>query len=705
MVLDASTEPDYEDHPVVELDGSSAWNVTALTITGGDSLVRGFAINRYELSALTLSTRGNNRVEANYLGTDAAGEQRLGNFSGVTISTGSGQNVIGGTQGADTRNILSGNGHGLVISRSPGGNLVHGNYIGTSAAGSAPIGNGNGILISDSSYNTIGGNTAATRNVISGNTVAGILIRGDTTGALSSGPVHSYDNVVSGNYIGTNAAARFAIANRVGVAVRAGSSFNRIGGTTTPEANIIVGSEVSGIEISGNVTLVQHNFIGTTLRGGDLGNEVGVHVLAEASNTTLGPDNTIAFNKAEGVVSESRPQGLAGATRITENAIFSNGELGIDIGGDGLTVNAPIPQNMKYPDLESAASDGTTVTIEATLRHGFEFSSTQFTVEYFASEICDPSGNGEGKRFVGRIAANAMTGGTSSVSGSFIANVAPGQFITATATRVNANDTSEFSECFEVQRIDVPPPPLRKDTFDGTESDGKFETTTLDPPVMYPGLAGFGFDFEGDVAYDLSAIAAGFFDAPRSDLTLEYHDTDYGEPYDWVIDRQDLPPGTRVHRSHECNEMGGFSMPLPVTAPRTVAVLLGFGCDYQTANRPLNRLEVRLFGGFVEIIYRDRSAGERYCYTVDYGLVPSDRVRETGVLIEQSDGGDEQRSLGALNIEQPVLRGVDLQFHRGDYHLDRVKVRLVPPGSVQVAFTDQHDNADYSFRVWWADLK
>ncbi|MGB3906519.1 MAG: hypothetical protein WBB22_16540, partial [Anaerolineae bacterium] len=74
-------------------------------------------------------------------------------------------------------------------------NTVYGNYIGISATGISPSGNYIGIEIYGSHNNTIGGTTAARRNIISGNEHQGVRI-------LWTGADH---NIVSGNYIGTSA--------------------------------------------------------------------------------------------------------------------------------------------------------------------------------------------------------------------------------------------------------------------------------------------------------------------------------------------------------------------------------------------------------------------------------------------------------------------------------------------------------------------
>lgn len=84
---------------------------------------------------------------------------------------------MGGTTAAG-RNFVVNNGQdGVSISESSAtDNVVEGNWIGIGPDGSSKGNTRNGVLISDSLHNTIGGNTAGTRNVISGNNDAGVRI-------------------------------------------------------------------------------------------------------------------------------------------------------------------------------------------------------------------------------------------------------------------------------------------------------------------------------------------------------------------------------------------------------------------------------------------------------------------------------------------------------------------------------------------------
>jgi len=119
-----------------------------------------------------------NIVIGNYIGTDATGTVAMPNdLEGVWIGPGGRDNRIGGST-AKERNVISGNKlFGVSITGEATGNTVQGNYIGLNAAGTAGIRNNFGVLLGQGAQNNIvGGSAPGERNVVSGNG-AGILIR------------------------------------------------------------------------------------------------------------------------------------------------------------------------------------------------------------------------------------------------------------------------------------------------------------------------------------------------------------------------------------------------------------------------------------------------------------------------------------------------------------------------------------------------
>jgi hypothetical protein len=278
--------------------------------------------------------------------------------------------------------------HGVSLA-SGGGNTIAGNYIGTDVLGTTDLGNGgSGVIISSTGTNTIGGTAVADRNLISGNNAQGITI----TGTTATG------NQVLGGLIGTQANGTTALAN-----------------------------------------------------GGD-----GVHIDTSAGNNTIGGTgagaaNTIAFNIGDGVNLISTA-GTGNAIR--GNSIQSNGSLGIDLGLNGVTPNdAGDPDSgannlQNFPVLTSAVKRGGDTLLAGTFN---STANTSFAFDFYASDSCDASGNGEGVTYIG--SAGFATDGTGNFSFDLL-SVGPttlGQIVTATATRIASPlDTSEFSNCVTV---------------------------------------------------------------------------------------------------------------------------------------------------------------------------------------------------------------------------------------------------------------
>ncbi len=258
-------------------------------------------------------------VAGNLIGTTATGLAAL-NDSGGGISIGGDDNTIGGST-AGARNVISANGDfGIQIgggaANSGQYNLVEANYIGTDITGTTGLagttspGGQVGITI-NGAYNTIGGATAAARNIISGNE-NGIVITSGNQPPYS--PFNfSFDNAILGNYIGTDSTGTLAVPNRSGIQLIQGTYDNTIGGTLSGEGNLISGNGL-GIVLENSTTnnLIQGNLIGTrtTNRNRLLGNSASCHtgtsISGRANNnniggTASGVGNTIAFNGSTGV--------------------------------------------------------------------------------------------------------------------------------------------------------------------------------------------------------------------------------------------------------------------------------------------------------------------------------------------------------------------------------------------------------------------
>ena len=166
-------------------------------VIGGGTDTERNIISGNELFGLSISGSGatGNIVKGNYIGVDASGSAALPNRHGLVLDLGAQNNVIGGSADGEA-NVISANGTGVLI-RAAGtsGNTITGNYIGTDASGSQPLGNAQGVwFLQGANHNTIGGTGPGEGNVISASNLAGVKVEGLETVA----------NTIRGNSIYAN---------------------------------------------------------------------------------------------------------------------------------------------------------------------------------------------------------------------------------------------------------------------------------------------------------------------------------------------------------------------------------------------------------------------------------------------------------------------------------------------------------------------
>jgi len=390
MVLNAQLQPGWTNKPVVDLNGAGAGNVNGLELAvgGSGSTIRGLIVRGFAQRGIYVDS-DNNTFAGNYLGTSADGNSVDGDLVGIYVRASTG-NLIGGT-GANDGNLISGNTvDGVQLDAVSTGNLVQGNLIGLNAAGTAAVPNANqGIaIIGGSANNTIGGTTAAHRNVISGNGGEGIRFTQNNTDF----------NVVIGNYIGTNVAGDAGVPNAVGVYAEMGAANNTIGGTAAGTGNVIAYNTTIGVSITGNGT---------------------------SGYAVLG--NSIFSN------------GALGIDLVANGVTLNNGTKAGTLPNTG----------MDFPVFTSASLGGTTLTVAGYV--GSAAGQAAFAnsrVEIFKSDN-DASGYGEGPTYLGFLTTSVANGnfsGSIDVSGKGLVG---GDRITGTATDTT-NNTSEFGPNFIV---------------------------------------------------------------------------------------------------------------------------------------------------------------------------------------------------------------------------------------------------------------
>jgi hypothetical protein len=435
----------------IEIDGWDAGEHGCLALATSDSVVKGLDVYYCHDEGIRLPAGpfSGNRIEGCFIGTQTLGVNSWWNGIGILIE-GQSNATIGGTSPA-AKNLIAANHTQILIGDSANsGHVIQGNFIGVQRSGTKAVygyGSQVGVLVRVGTDILIGGDTPATRNVIS---VGGPGIAlGDAFGeSLASG------NTVTGNFLGTDVTGTQSLG--IGVeGIRVASQNNTIGGTAPGSGNIIADAQW-GIWIdSGHGTVVRGNSIGTDPSGTlDLGNREG-GIRVDANDVTIGGTgpgeaNVIAFN-GDNTGGGAGVLVLGQRVTVRGNRIFENkqhgtlGGLGIDLfdGVQGPTLNdagdGDIGPNglQNFPVITSSTASGASGTLNSK-------PNASFTIDFYATPGCDGSGFGEGNAYLG--SKSVMTDGTGNAAFTRALTVPPGNIVTATATDA-AGNTSEFSQC------------------------------------------------------------------------------------------------------------------------------------------------------------------------------------------------------------------------------------------------------------------
>ncbi|MBC8075409.1 MAG: hypothetical protein H7Y32_04985, partial [Chloroflexales bacterium] len=311
LTIDGATQLRPDGRPRIILDGYDLFDppdgMIGLLITSADNRVLSIGIRNFFDRALAIrgSTAANNLVAGCTLGSDGESVPLLSSQIGVELSGGAHDNQIGGSTAAEGNTISGSHLSNVAISGAQtSANVVAGNLIGTTRAGTLPLSSDagttpRGVDVSGGARNNqIGGFTAGAGNTISGN-ATGVRLQG------------ARDTILSANIIGLDRIGDAPLPNvDYGVLVVGGSRGTLIGGTLPGSRNVIssngtrpgpltaYGQGVAIQESGTTDTRVQGNVIGldssATQPRGNL--RQGVLVADEAADTLIGGEAAGAGN-------------------------------------------------------------------------------------------------------------------------------------------------------------------------------------------------------------------------------------------------------------------------------------------------------------------------------------------------------------------------------------------------------------------------
>jgi titin len=308
--------------------------------------------------------------------------------------------------------------------------VLSGNFIGTDLNGAYAVPNGRyGVSVSGSN-NTIGGTTDGAGNVISGNASSGINLISGT------------NNLVAGNYIGTDVTGTTALGNLDGITLN--TSNNTIGGLTNQAANVISGNQRNGVLFSsgGTGNRLLGNFIGTDASGTfALANMLGVFI-SDGTNNTIGG----TLNGAGNLISGNTTYGIEIFRTASGNQVQGN-LIGTDVNGTAALPNSSgvlIDGGSATNNTIGGSADGARNFISGNSLEGIAISSSGNFVQgnYIGTDMTgtEPLPNAIGVSIGG--AGNTIGGlgapGTLSPEGNLISgNTTYGVFLSGTGATLN----------------------------------------------------------------------------------------------------------------------------------------------------------------------------------------------------------------------------------------------------------------------------
>lgn len=402
-------------------------------------------------------------------------------FAGFQLDIGSAGSTLSG---------LSIYGFHSGITLNSGSNVVTGNFLGVRADGLTAQAMTYGVQIGSAS-NTIGGTTAASRNLVKGST--GVFVNGGNA------------NSIQGNLIGTDRTGTVSMGGSQGIQVRGttGATSN-----TLIRMNVVSGNDSAGIYLLGTAsTTVRQNSIGMGVGGVPLGNRDGIEVADNAGHsstqTTISENGVANSTSGNGIyVVDTTAAGTPSGVNIDGgNAFWNNALLGIDLGPVGESLGAVTPNDPLDADSGPNGLQNTPVVTSATVNGagGIDVAFTldsapneSFWVAAWANADCSAASAHEGRYPAGGSSpsvstdASGHTAGTLTIPAPLPAGWVVGAGITMNAVSTTTASSSELSGCVVVTGSIADTTP---DPFTFTDVTGApLSTQVASAPVTVSGI-------------------------------------------------------------------------------------------------------------------------------------------------------------------------------------------------------------------------
>jgi CSLREA domain-containing protein len=401
----------------------------------------------------TSLTMTNNAISGNQARTG----RLLGGRGGALASSPNSVSITGGTFNNNSAD-LDGGAFRLFTATTISNATISNNSAKQNAGGiwSDPLDNANNPLTNTFTNLTMKGNVADSNNAQVEDD--GEMARGDGGAIYHNRGILNLNNSTIGGTVAGDANKAFnggGISNNAGtVNIPTPAGANITGNTATSTGGGIFNSSgtlsITGGSISGNTADtgkgggVEHSGSSVShITGVTINGNTGSGILITGAGSLDAANNTITNNTGDGITKT----GTGTSSHFDGNTIHSNGDLGIDLGVNGVTQNDTNDTDtgannlQNFPVINSVtAGANNTGTASVTLNAA----DGNYRIQYFANANCDSSGYGEGEVFL--TSQTVTVSGNTTTFNSPALNYGAKKRITATATDDNGN-SSEFSAC------------------------------------------------------------------------------------------------------------------------------------------------------------------------------------------------------------------------------------------------------------------
>lgn len=362
----------------VNVRGSSGFD--RFRLAGSNQTVRGLSISGFNNAIVPLGGSTNAVIQCNYLGLLANGTANANGGRGVEVY-GAGAR-IGGLNAGQGNVISANNIAGIVTTVGSADTSIQGNFIGTDPTGMSARANGTGInhFFGAATWRDI------TRNLISGNTAAAIVLEtddqigpstdlvriqrnrigftrtlsarlvnggdgirfptGSITNVLIGGLAASEGNEITGTVRGISLIGVSNVTIRGNIIARSGEQGIRldnvngatIGGNAATEGNIVGGNSNIGIALLGSssgVSILGNTIGPATITGGTFYNGSNGISIVTVNNVSIGNATAAGRN----LISGNRSRAIVGGGTIS-NISINNNYIGTDATGNVAVFNS-----------------------------------------------------------------------------------------------------------------------------------------------------------------------------------------------------------------------------------------------------------------------------------------------------------------------------------------------------------------------------